>query len=101
MNKNELIQNVADRSGSTKGQVKSVVEAMLEVIEETAALGDKVALPGFGTFGSRDAAQRIARSPRTGEEVVVPATRKPTFKAGSHFKAVVAGELPIKNGTSS
>lgn len=98
MNKNEFITRVAQRSGSTEAQTRKVLEAALEQIGETAALGDKVQLPGFGTFSGKDVAERVMRNPQTGEPLVVPATRKPLFKAGTALKAVVAGEQPIRTG---
>ena len=80
MNKTELIATVAEKA----------VSAVFEGITESLKAGDKVALVGFGTFDVKDREERLAKNPRTGEPVVVPATRVPLFKAGKGLKDAVA-----------
>lgn len=95
MNKTEFVAEVAARTELTVGQAQAAVDAVMEVIGHRTALGEKVVLTGFGTFGSRDVPARMVRNPATGEPMHKGATRKPTFKAGSALRSVVAGEALI------
>ncbi len=86
MNKNELISAVAEKSGLSKKDSEKALNAALETITATVAAGDKVQLIGFGTFELRERAEKLARNPRTGEKMTVPACKAPAFKAGQAFK---------------
>ena len=63
---------------------------MLDTVTDAVASGEKVTLPGFGTFDKRERAARTARNPQTGEAVKVKKTSVPGFKAGAGFKSYVA-----------
>ena len=63
---------------------------MFKTIEEALARGDKVQLVGFGTFETKERAARVGRNPRTGDEIKIPATVVPGFKAGKALKESVA-----------
>lgn len=89
MNKQELIQAVADKSGLTQKDVKTALDATLAVVSDTLAQGDEVVLVGFGTFSVREQKARTARNPKTGEKIQVPAKKVPTFKAGKGLKEAV------------
>jgi DNA-binding protein HU-beta len=91
MNKGELIDAVADASGESKRTAESVVNALIDTVEAQVKKGEKVTLPGFGTFERRARSARTARNPRTGEEIKVKATKVPAFKPGAGFKSSVAG----------
>ena len=86
MNKGELIDNVASEIGTTKREAKKAVECVFETIADCLAKGDAVRLVGFGTFGIRKRAARMARNPRTGEKIQVKAINVPFFKAGKELK---------------
>lgn len=86
MNKTELVTKVAEMADVTKKDAEKVVNATFTAIEEALASGDKVQLVGFGTFEVRDRAARIGRNPKTGEEIQIPATKVPAFKAGKALK---------------
>ena len=86
MNKAELITAVAEKADLTKRDVETVVNAITEVIEEALARGEKVSLVGFGTFEIRDRAARMGRNPQTKQEIKIPATRVPAFRAGKSLK---------------
>lgn len=96
MNKGELVDAIADKTGVTKKQTDAVLTAALEAIIEAVANGDKVTLVGFGSFDGRDRAAREGRNPKTNEKMNIPATRVPGFSAGKQFREKVAGvkELP-------
>jgi len=74
VNKGELIDNVANDIGVTKREAKKAVECVFENITGCLAKGDAVRLVGFGTFGVRKRAARMARNPRTGEKIQVQCT---------------------------
>jgi DNA-binding protein HU-beta len=89
VNKTELIQSVAEKSGLTKKDSEKAVNAVLETIMDAVSAGDKVQLIGFGTFEARERAAREGRNPSTGEVISIPATKVPAFKAGKAFKDMV------------
>jgi DNA-binding protein HU-beta len=90
MNKGELVDKVADKAEVTKKQADAVITAAVEAIMETVSTGDKVTLVGFGSFERRDRKEREGRNPKTGETMVIPATKVPAFSAGKQFKEMVA-----------
>ncbi|QSX24197.1 HU family DNA-binding protein [Priestia megaterium] len=89
MKKAELIEAVASKSELTKQDAKKAVEALFETISTTLVKGEKVQLVGFGTFEVRERAERTGRNPQTGEEMMIPATKVPAFKAGKELKEAV------------
>ncbi|MCG0050734.1 HU family DNA-binding protein [Priestia aryabhattai] len=89
MKKAELIEAVASKSELTKQDAKKAVEALFETISTTLVKGEKVQLVGFGTFEVRERAERTGRNPQTGEEMTIPATKVPAFKAGKELKEAV------------
>ena len=90
MNKAELIAAVAEKTGLSKKDTEAVVSASLEVITESLAQGEKVQLVGFGSFETKSRAARIGRNPRTKEEIKIPASKLPVFKAGKALKDTVS-----------
>ncbi len=91
MNKKELIDSVANATGESKRTVTDVLDATIETVQKSVKKGDRVSLPGFGTFSRRARSARTARNPRTGEEIKIKATKVPAFKPGATFKDFVAG----------
>jgi DNA-binding protein HU-beta len=90
MNKSELIDAVADKSGSTKSEVARIFDAIFAVdggvIAKTLKKGGRVQITGFGTFETRKRAARKGRNPKTGEAIKIKASKSPAFKAGKTFK---------------
>ena len=86
MNKTELTEKMAARTGLTRKDAALALDAALESIQETLAQGEKVALMGFGTFEVKDRAARTARNPRTGETVELAASKAVSFHAGAGLK---------------
>ena len=91
MNRKELIDALADKTGSTKADADRNITALIEIISSTLKKGDNIALVGFGTFEVRKRAARIGRNPKTGEELKIKAAKVPAFKAGATLKATVNG----------
>ncbi|QXE02005.1 DNA-binding protein HU-beta [Terribacillus aidingensis] len=89
MNKAELVEAVAQQAELSKKEASKAVDALLETISETLANDEKVQLVGFGTFEVRERAARTGRNPQTGEEITIPASKAPAFKAGKDFKEAV------------
>ena len=90
MNKAELINAAAEKAGLSKKDTEAAVDAAIKAITEALAAGDKVQLVGFGSFEIRARAARIGRNPKTKEEIKIPASKVPAFKAGKALKDAVA-----------
>jgi DNA-binding protein HU-beta len=91
MNKSDLVDAIAAKSGTTKSDAARAVDAFIAVVSETLAKGDDIKLPGFGTFQVADRAATEGRNPRTGEKIAIPASKQPKFKAGAELKRTVGG----------
>lgn len=90
MNKTELIAAVAEKTDLSKKDADAAVSAVLGAITDALKAGDKIQLVGFGTFEVRNRAAKQGRNPRTGETMIVPASKVPAFKAGKALKDAVA-----------
>jgi DNA-binding protein HU-beta len=89
MNKNDLIDAVAERTALAKSDAARAVEAVLGAITESLQKGEAVGLSGFGTFATKTRAARTGRNPRTGEAIQIAASNVPGFKAGKGLKDAV------------
>ena len=89
MNKAELVAAVAAKTGETKKSAEEAVNAFVDVVTESLTKGDKVQLVGFGSFEERKRAARKGRNPQTKEEIKIPASKAPVFKAGKALKDLV------------
>ncbi len=92
LNKGELIDSLVSSTGESKRTVTNVIEAYVNEVQKQVKKGEKVTVPGFGTFERRNRSARTARNPRTGEEIQVKASKVPAFKPGAGFKNSVAGK---------
>lgn len=91
MNRKELVDALATKTGSTKADADRNIAALIDIITTTLKKGDNVALVGFGTFEVRKRAARNGRNPATGAALKIKASKAPTFKAGATLKAAVNG----------
>lgn len=89
MNKQELIDAVADRAGVTKGVAKDVLDSILHEVKQNVADGHEVVLVGFGTFRSTHRPARTGRNPQTGAPITIAAAVVPKFTPGKDFKDTV------------
>lgn len=89
MNKMDLIDQVAAKTGSTKKNAAQSVEAVLKTLTEALSSGEKVQLMGFGSFTVRKRKAHKGCNPQTGAAVDVPARKAPTFSAGITLKEIV------------
>ena len=90
MNKAELVAAVAEKTALSKKDSEKAVNAAFEAVTEALVAGGKVQLVGFGSFETKERNARIGRNPRTKEEIEIPASRVPAFKAGKALKDAVA-----------
>ena len=89
MNKTELIAAAAEKAGLSKKDTEAVITATLASITEALQNDDKVQLVGFGSFEVKVRAERLGRNPKTKEEIHIPASKTPVFKAGKALKDAV------------
>ena len=86
MNKSDLVAAIAAKTGATKKDAEASLNAFTDVVTESLVKGDKIQLVGFGSFEVRKRAARKGRNPQTKEEIKIPASKAPVFKAGKALK---------------
>ena len=86
MNKTDLVNAVAEQSELSKKDAAKAVDSVFETIMGSLGKGEKVQLIGFRNFEVRERAARKGRNPQTGEEIQIPASKVPAFKAGKALK---------------
>jgi DNA-binding protein HU-beta len=91
MNRNDLVEAVANSTGSTKADAARSVDCVFDAITAALKSGDGVQLVGFGSFSVADRAAREGRNPQTGEVIHIAASRQPKFKPGKALKEAVNG----------
>jgi DNA-binding protein HU-beta len=89
MNKTDLVNNIAAKSGMSKKDVEAVLNGFLGEVTEALSKDDKVQLIGFGTFETRKRSGRTGRNPQTGKAINIPASKVPAFKAGNKLKEAI------------
>lgn len=91
MNKNDLVNAVAEASGLTKADSSKAVDGVFDAIAAALKSGDEVRLVGFGSFSVAQRAASQGRNPRTGETIQIAASKQPKFSAGKGLKDAVNG----------
>lgn len=86
----DLVNAVAKEANLSKKNASAAVDAVVASIKTSLENGEEVTLTGFGKFEVRDRAARKGRNPQTGEELEIPATKVPAFKAGKLLRAAVS-----------
>jgi DNA-binding protein HU-beta len=89
VNKNELVEQIAERSGLSKGQAGEALGATIRAIEDALAQGQEIAITGFGKFSVSHRDARDGVNPATGERIRIAATKSPRFSAGAKLKDAV------------
>ena len=90
MNKADVVAAVAEKAGISKKDSEKAVNAAFDAITAALVAGDKVQLVGFGAFETKERSARVGRNPKTKEEIQIPASRVPAFKAGKALKDAIA-----------
>ena len=89
VNKNELVSALASKTDMSKNAATNAVDTMIDVVTRALRKGDDVRLVGFGTFYVTRRAASKGRNPRTGEPIMIKASKQPKFKAGKGLKDAV------------
>jgi DNA-binding protein HU-beta len=89
VNKNDLIQQLSDRTGLLKTDAAKAVDGVFDIITDTLKQGDEVRLTGFGVFVVALRAGGKGRNPQTGEEITIKPSKQPRFRAGKQLKDAV------------
>ena len=93
LNRNELVNAVAEASGVSSKDVDATLKAFQSIVSETVAKGDdKITIPGFLSFEQVDRAAREGRNPSTGQTIQIPASKAVKVTAGSALKNAAAGK---------
>jgi DNA-binding protein HU-beta len=90
VNKGELVDAIASETSMSKTDAENALNAFISTVQNTISSGDKVTLPGFGTFAPTLRKARTGMDPRTREPVQIPERKSAKFSVGSKFKAQVA-----------
>lgn len=86
MNKRELVDAIAEQAGLSDADAGKALEAAFGSIAAALAAGDKVTVPGFGTFEVRERSARTGRNPQTGATLEIPASKAAGFKPAAALK---------------
>jgi DNA-binding protein HU-beta len=91
VNKGELVDAIAADANLSKTDAESALNAFINSVQSAITAGEKVTLPGFGTFSPALRKARTGMDPRTREPVQIPERKSAKFSVGSKFKAQVQG----------
>lgn len=97
MTKADIVDIISSSIGLTKVETEAVVNGFLETVMEAMKRGENIELRGFGSFKVVKRAQRVARNPKTNEEVIVPEQFAPVLKMSKEFKEAVNQSKLHKN----
>lgn len=89
INKKELVDAVAEKLNFSKKDTNLVITTTLDTIIEKMIAGEEVNIKGFGKFVTKDVAEKPCVNPQTGEKMVCPAHKRPSFSYSSVVKASV------------
>jgi len=91
MNKTELVEALAAKNGTSRTAAAEALDNLLDIVTETLARGEAIALVGFGSLSVSERAARTGRNPQTGKTIKIPASKAVKFSAGAKLKAAVNG----------
>lgn len=89
MTKADIVDIISNSTGITKVETEAVVNGFLDTVIDAMKSGETIELRGFGSFKVVKRAQRVARNPKTNEEVIVPEQHVPVLKVSKEFKKEV------------
>ena len=90
MTKADIVDIISSATGISKIETEAVVKGFLETVIESLKKGETIELRGFGTFKVVKRARRVARNPKTNQEVIVPEQKAPVLKISKEFKQAVS-----------
>src|SRR3989338_1066068 len=86
MNKADIVMKLAEGTDFSKAQAQKMLDSLNQIVTNSLKRGEKVVLPGFGTFLVSQRVSRKGRNPHTGEAILLKASKTPRFRAGKSFK---------------
>jgi nucleoid DNA-binding protein len=86
MTKADIVARIAQTTGMTKADTADVLDALLDAISTALGRGEKIEMRGFGIFKVERRKSRVARNPKTGQEIRIPPRAVPVFKPSDHLK---------------
>lgn len=89
MNRQDLIDAIANKTKSSKAKTNCFLDSFIEHVQKAVAAGEKVKLSGFGTFEKTSVSARTGRNPQTGDAITIPSTHRPKFTPSATFKDLV------------
>lgn len=89
MTKADIVDVISSSTGIAKVETEAVVNGFLNTVIDALKSGKNIELRGFGSFKVVKRAQRVARNPKTNEEVIVPEQHVPVLKISKDFKKAV------------
>jgi DNA-binding protein HU-beta len=89
MNKSELIDHIARQANISKLQAKVAVDSYHDAVASELKAGNKVEIPGFGSFSVAERAARTGRNPKTGEALQIKAAKVPKFRPGKGLRDAI------------
>jgi DNA-binding protein HU-beta len=89
VNKTELIEEIAQRTDSSKGEAQRYIESFEEVVAGALRSGEEIQITGFGKFYVREQKAREGVNPQTKEKMRIPASRVLAFSAAKGLKETV------------
>jgi len=89
MNKNELINEVARKTGLSRREAEVGIQTMLDAVAKELVSGSKVTLTGFGTFDVGKRRERVGVNPRTGKQIKISATKMPRFRPSKNLRVKI------------
>ena len=101
MNKGELVDAIASSANLSKTDAENALNAFIDTVQNAVAAGDKVTLPGFGSFQPTLRKARTGMDPRTREPVQIPERKAAKFSVGSKFKAQSKAHSRVGRGAHS
>lgn len=93
MTKSDIVDIVSSSTGISKFETEAVVKGFMDTVIDSMKKGENIELRGFGSFKVVKRAQRVARNPKTNQEVMVPAQFVPVLKVSKDFKSAVNKSL--------
>ena len=96
MTKADMVDIISSSVGLTKVETEAVVNGFMETVINAMKRGENIELRGFGSFKVVKRAQRVARNPKTNEEVIVPEQFAPMLKMSKDFKLSVNESMSVE-----
>jgi DNA-binding protein HU-beta len=99
LTKADIVDHIASGTGLTKVETEAVVDGFIQTVSEALKEGKNIEIRGFGSFKTKKRKGRVARNPRTGEQVMVDEHFVPIFKVSKELKGMVNDKLMKRQPT--